>query len=52
MGTVPLGESYVLRCAGIEINRPKVRFDQNRIVVGATLDKTSSKPENFCDLED
>jgi len=52
MGTVPLGESYLLKCAGIDITRPKVRFDHDRIVVGASLDKSSTKPENYCDLED
>jgi hypothetical protein len=52
MGTVPLGESYQLKCAGIDIHRPKVRFEQNRIVVGVQLNKDSKKPNNYCDDEE
>lgn len=51
MGTVPLGESYHLKCAGIDIHRPKVRFEANRIVVGVQLNKDSKRPENYCDDE-
>ena len=51
MGTVPLGESYQLKCAGIAIHRPKVRFESNRIVVGVQLNKDSKRPENYCDDE-
>lgn len=37
LNDIPEGESYQLKCAGINLSRPKTRLESNRIVVSMKL---------------
>ena len=56
LNDIPEGESYQLKCAGLNLSRPKTRLESNRIVVSMKLNgKGNARPahlKDFCDKED
>jgi hypothetical protein len=56
LNTIPEGESRQLKCAGLDVSRPRTRFDGNRIVFSMKLQNSEGVPsdlkDNFCDRED
>jgi hypothetical protein len=56
LNDIPEGDSYQLQCAGLNLNRPRTRLENNRIVVSMKL-KTQGNAipthlKEFCDRED
>lgn len=56
LNNIPEGESRQLKCAGLDVSRPRTRFDGDRIVFAMKLKKSEGVPDdlknNFCDRED
>lgn len=56
LNDIPEGDSYQLQCSGLNLSRPKTRFESNRIVVSMKMKNNGNTiPDHlkaFCDKED
>jgi hypothetical protein len=47
-----MGHNFLLKCAGVEVTQPVMRFENGRFVIQTSLQKNDFKIDAYCDNDE